>query len=913
MSDSEEETRKRRTKKNVSIMLWGKKKASQSQIDEVLKTPIKTTKKEPKTTKKGVKTVKEQRTHYDPTLEYTVDDIDFLEQELEKINDDYENQKFDRLEDKNVKKYFDIKKLEDMEDDQKEDIMYKVIDKLERLVEVLKDYKGDTKGEGLDTDSEEEDNKRMEKKIAKKESKKPKKEVKKETPKQTTKVTSSNKARAEKGSDEAKAKMAKLTAIRQAKKAEKDKEKEKEKQQKTIEKESKKKPYFYIGPLPKGYRKATEDEALLEEMFTEYGENQIDPVKLKYFEKYHIVVSSNKSPNQIIITLRGLTKRADRIFTDIDILESKYRSAKSNEDALRLKDRIEQRLKLNKDYKKTEEYKRFKAKLKELVSSDYAKGVKQELTDKKQELKDITKIYRFYQKVLISKTGKDMELLKEFKRKEPEYVPPPPTVKKVIEKKELPLTPMEEMRQSLLKLPRKTKEPIKTTHTFENTSGEVEIPKKFFDDKMVLHPKYAEKLHKKDILLHPHHYDEDYTKKYFYTHVKGKGIGVYDLQKLLQKSYDPILGNVGDYMLDDELSTPTTQVYRNRNTDKIYVVHRGTKEASDWLNNFVYGLSPKLYTYTSRYKNAKNTQEKALDKYQGYDIDVLGHSQGAKLAELLSKDNKNIKNVITYNRPQGLIESLYPKNDNLYDIKTTKDLVSVFVPLQGGNDPNIIKSKSNNPVKEHLTDPLKEIPDEMIGTGFVNRKPDLNHNSITQSVVFEKPLWTKARALRWLKENKYYHDDVDVKKTQIRFRQYNPEDFYNYHYISKPLKDKGILLIIAMKNAVGGTVYRSITKHIPYTQANQEYKFEKHMEKHGEGFMVNNVEHFTPTEALLKNTKLITNHVQDAIKEHKALAKEAKTTLKRTAKMNKSSLKRAVKGSQEVKDRMARLRALKKK
>ena len=125
----------------------------------------------------------------------------------------------------------------------------------------------------------------------------------------------------------------------------------------------------------------------------------------------------------------------------------------------------------------------------------------------------------------------------------------------------------------------------------------------------------------------------------------------------------------------------------------------------------------------------------------------------------------------------------------------------------------------------------------------------------------------------------------------MRFRQYNPEDFKEHHYISKPLKDKGILLIIAMKNAKGGTVYRSM----------------------GQGFMVNNQEHYTPNEALLKNTKLITHHVQEAIKEHKALAKEAKGNLSRTKALNKTSLKRALKGSQEAKDRMARLRALKRK
>jgi hypothetical protein len=894
MSDSEEETKKRRTKKNVSIMLWGKKKASQSQLDEVLKSPIKTVKKTEKPTKKGVKTVKEQRTHYDPTLEYTVNDIDFLEQELEKLNDDYENQKFDRLEDSNVKKYYDIKK--NIEDDEKEDILYKMIDKLERLVEVLKDYQGDKEGKGLDTDSDEEDNKRldayfdkMEAEIAKKPPKTSKKEPKQETPKQVTK------ARAEKGSEEAKAKMAKLTAIRQAKKAEKDKEKEKEKQAKSMEKESKKKPYFYIGPLPKGYRKATEDEALLEEMFTEYGENQINPTKLKYYEKYRLIVSPDKTPNQIAITLKGLNKRVERIFTDIDILESQLRSAKSSEDIDRLKDRIEQRTKLNKDFKKTEEGKRFKEKLKQLQSTDYAKGIETRLKEKQDELKDVKKIYRYYQKLYSQKTGKEVELLKEFKRKVPEYVAPKETTPK--ESKPLPKSPLELLREELIELSKARKAlkppppPPKTTHTFENHKGQVEIPKKYFDEKMVLHPKYAQKLHKKDVILHPHHYDKEHTEKYFYKHIKGGAIGTYDLQKLLKQSYNPNLGNVGDYMVDDEISNPTTQVYRNKNTDKVYVVHRGTKGARDWLNNFVYGLSPTMYKMTDRYKNAKATQDKALEKYKGYDIDVLGHSQGSKLAEMVSKDNKNVKNVITYNRPQGLMESLWSKPKNLHDIKTSFDPVSPLIPFQRGNQAKVIKSTTYNPLTEHGTEAILREPDQLIGTGLVNRKPDLNQHSIIQSVVFERPLWTKPKAIKWLKECDYYHDEIDMKPTQIRFRQYNPEDFYNYHYITKPLKDKGILLIIAMRNAQGGTLHRSC----------------------GQGFMVNNVEHYTPNEALIKNTKLLTGHVLDEIKEHKKLAKEAKTTLKRTKSMNKASLKQSLKGSQTMKERMAKLRAMKKK
>ena len=864
----------KRTKRNNNVMLWGKKKASQSQIDEVLKNlKIKVEKKE-KPTKKRAKTINQQRTHYDPTLEYTVNDIDFLEQELEKLNDDYENQKFDRLEDSNVKKYYDIKK--NIDDDEKEEILYKMIDKLERLIEILKDYQGEEKGEGIDDEPV---------KKTKSQTIKPVKEPK--TKKSPT-VKQETKKRVEKGSQEAKERMAKLTAIRQAKKAEKDKIKEVEKQTKQQSKDAKKKPYYYIGPLPSGYRKATEDEALLNDMVGELGEHEVDPTKLKYYEKYNILLTSDKTPAQIVITLKAFHKRANGIFADIDILESQLRSAKSGEDIERLKDRIKQRKGLNKDFSKTEEGKRFKEQLAKLKESDYSKGIETRLKDKEQELKDIKKIYRYYQKLLEHKTGKKQELLSEFKRKTPEYITHKESME--IDQVELPKSPMELLRDELRKL-KNPKEVKKTFHKFENNKGQVKIPQKFFNEEMILHPKYAQKLHKKDILLHPEHYDKEHSEKYFYKHIKGGKIGTYDLQKLLKQSYSPELGNVGDYMVDDELSNPTTQVYRNRNTDKIYVVHRGTKGGRDWLNNLVYGLSPSLYKWTDRYKNAKQVQDKAMDKYKGYDIDVLGHSQGSKLAEMISKDNKNVKNIITYNRPQGFMENIRSKPKNLHDIKTSFDPVSPLIPYQRGNESIIIPSQTYNPLHEHKTERILELPDQMIGTGFVNRKPDLSQHSIVQSVVFDRPTWSKPRAMRWLKENNYYHDDVDSKKTQIRFRQYNPEDFREYHYISKPLKDKGILLIIAMKNAQGGTIHRSC----------------------GQGFMHNNVEHYTPNEALLKNTRLITHHVQEAIKEHKALAKEAKGTLAKTKALNKSSLKRALKGSQEAKDRMARLRAMKKK
>ena len=873
------------SKRNKSVMLWGVNKATPTMLKDVIKNPKITVEKKVKETKKKEKVTKGQRDTFDPTIEYTVKDIEFLEKELDNLNDAYESADFSRLEEPNIKTYYSIKKLDSLDDDEKEAILGKMIDKVESLIEILNDYKNDgVTGKGIDSDSDEEE-------VIKKIPIKTPKTTKKEVPKQATK------ARAEKGSEEAKAKMAKLTAIRQAKKAEKDIIINQEKAKKSQERDTRKKPYYYIGKPPSGFRPATEDEAVSNDKVGEYGEHVVDPVKYNMYEKYALLVTTNKTSSQVALTLRSLEKRIDNIFTDIDIINSKVTGARNSKELTKLSEYLDKKVAQNKDFKRTSEYKGIKAQIKTMSDSSYVKGIEDKLTHKEQELKDIKKIYRFYQKLYAKLTNSPLLPKKVFTKKIKEIVQ---TVSKPITT-EIPKSRLEKLKEELDNLP-KTK-PTKKYHSFKNHKETIEIPARIFDEKMILTPKYAEKLHKKGILLHPQHYDEEHTNKYFYTQIKdvsppggrskstsvGKGIGTFDLQKLLKQSYKPQIDNVGDYMVDDELSNPTTQVYRNKNTDKIYVVHRGTKGARDWLNNFVYGMSPSLYKYTDRYKNAKAVQDKAIDKYKGYDIDVLGHSQGSKIAELASKDNKNVKNIITYNRPQGLIENLYSKPKNLYDVKTSFDPVSPLIPYQKGNT-LVIPSTTYNPLTEHSPDAISRIEDQMIGQGLVNRKPDLLHHSIVQSVVFDRPIWTKPRAIRWLKENNLYHDDIDSKPTQIRFRQYNPEDFHNYHYISKPCKDKGIMLIIAMKNAQGGNVYRS----------------------QGQGFMINNVEHFSPNEALLKNTKLITGHVQDAIKEHKKLAKEAKTTLQRTKSMNKSSLKQSLKGTQSMKDRMAKLRARRK-
>lgn len=802
------------------VLLWGQKKVPTNvlkEYDHGNKNPSSKAQVKSKTSKKSAKIVKQ----FVPGENYGIEDLSFLESEYDRITAILEKGG-----------------LDDEEDEKMMDIQ----DKLYDLIEVLKEAK-EKFGGGINDEPVKEDKDVPVKKgrpikgspealeIGRRlaEAKKAKTEGK---PKPIT-IKNDKKARAEKGSEEAKNINKKLLEAKTLKKQ--------EKEPKTKEYSKKLKPWFYIGDIPSGYRPATEDEALEENKISEYGKYEVDPIKYYFYENYKLLLSVDLPDYLLPVILRSLPKRISNSYKNIDIYTAKIDNPKHEKHHEHFKEKLVKEKRANKDYQKA---------------------------------------YRWYQKLYAHRNNIQVPVKVDFtpKRVQQEIQ----ETKTVIHPTPKPQTNYGHNNELAPKaLP-------KTHYNFKNDKGTIEIPIKAFDKKMVLKPKYATKLHEKDIHLHPHHYDEEHTNKYFYTHLKGEGIGTYDLRKLLKQSYQPALADVEDYTVDKELSNPTTQVYKNNNTNKVYVVHRGTQGARDWLNNFVYGLSPSMYKWTDRYKNAEATQNKAIEKYKGHDIDVLGHSQGSKIAELASKDNKNIKNVITYNRPQGFFENLSNKAKNLFDIKTSFDPVSPLIPYQIGNTSVIIPSHTYNPLHEHKPDRLLDIPDQFIGTGIVNRKPDLNHHEIIQSIVFHRPKWTKTTATKWLKENGYHYDSVDTKPTQIRFRQFNPEDFYNYHYISKNLKNTGILLIIAMKNATGGTIYRS----------------------EGGAIMLNNVNYYTPEEMYSHNVK----HKATVEHEHKKhlerLDKEREDILKRTKRATKTRLK---KGSQEAKDRMARMRAMKKK
>jgi superfamily II DNA or RNA helicase len=208
---------------------------------------------------------------------------------------------------------------------------------------------------------------------------------------------------------------------------------------------------------------------------------------------------------------------------------------------------------------------------------------------------------------------------------------------------------------------------------------------------------------------------------------KGGKVSAEQVNKFINESYkDSASENVGDYVLDKELSNKEVKIYHDPKTNKTVAVNRGTKEASDWLNNAAYAVSNKLYKKTGRYKRAQEAQDKAIKKYGKVDSNI-GHSQGAIITRNLNEEGKTGE-VINVN-PASKGEAA---KDNEYNVRSKNDVVSALqVPadyIRGVLYPSTkrkrkqkditIEAKTNNPLTEHSSDILNRIePDKMIGQG----------------------------------------------------------------------------------------------------------------------------------------------------------------------------------------------------
>lgn len=205
---------------------------------------------------------------------------------------------------------------------------------------------------------------------------------------------------------------------------------------------------------------------------------------------------------------------------------------------------------------------------------------------------------------------------------------------------------------------------------------------------------------------------------------RGGKVEVKYLNKLLNQSYNNkgnTATNIDDrYILDTDLSTDKTKVYKDMKTGEISMVNRGTSGVRDVISDVRL-----LFGYRdSRFDEGRKILQQIKEKYPNTSIDALGHSLGASVAEDLGNDPA-IKNVITLNKPTvpSDIFKTKKKNDKQYDIRTTRDVVSMLQPLQKDNNDITIPSTSSSLYKEHKIDTLDRLDQDLIiGKGKARSK-----------------------------------------------------------------------------------------------------------------------------------------------------------------------------------------------
>ena len=206
----------------------------------------------------------------------------------------------------------------------------------------------------------------------------------------------------------------------------------------------------------------------------------------------------------------------------------------------------------------------------------------------------------------------------------------------------------------------------------------------------------------------------------YHKQVGGK-ISAKDFELMLQETYkspNKRDKHIGDYYIDESLSTPENVVYHNPKTGETKVAYRGTEGTlKDWGNNALYAFG--MHNTSNRYKRSNEIQKQVEQKYGTENLDVLGHSQSGAYAQEIGK---NAKNVIVLNPAQHPLYT--PKTSNATVVRSKGDAVSglkYLNPLNWGKKKTAdveIKAETYNPITEHMPNILERLPeDTILGNG----------------------------------------------------------------------------------------------------------------------------------------------------------------------------------------------------
>lgn len=199
-----------------------------------------------------------------------------------------------------------------------------------------------------------------------------------------------------------------------------------------------------------------------------------------------------------------------------------------------------------------------------------------------------------------------------------------------------------------------------------------------------------------------------------------KNLKPVEIKMLMKASYENNKSNIGDFIIDNDLSDSRVYVYTRRGTNDVIVVHRGSHGYKDWMGNFSYAANFDLKN-DETYKKHKKKHMRAVEKYGAENIISLGHSRGSLYADEMHKQGLDAENI-NLNKPYNLVDLVKStkkdKEDTQVNISTLLDPISVLGKLVQKDNDIIIPSTTINPFTEHKPDVLDRMEqDKLIGKG----------------------------------------------------------------------------------------------------------------------------------------------------------------------------------------------------
>jgi len=209
--------------------------------------------------------------------------------------------------------------------------------------------------------------------------------------------------------------------------------------------------------------------------------------------------------------------------------------------------------------------------------------------------------------------------------------------------------------------------------------------------------------------------------------------------------------NIGNYILDEELSTKRNKVYYDPSTGKAVHTIAGTDNMTDCSNNLLIPIG--MHEYSNRYKNSEQIQKEANKKYGKSNVDLVTHSQSGNIAENLANKKLVGGNNTTLN--PAIIGN---HNKDVKVVKSVLDPVSLLTNTTK-KDVKIIP-KTIDPIAEHSTNILDKTKDSVFKPVSDAFQPVTNVANKTQK-KFNKMFGFGVKALKKGDINKIMNYDYD--------------------------------------------------------------------------------------------------------------------------------------------------------